>query len=63
MTLNLTIENANEGLLKAIENMVKTTNAKIITKAKKSGILKKVIKKLESGEYEAFANFKEYKRQ
>ena len=62
MTINLTIENANEDLLKAIKNIVKLTDAKIVTKKQKGGELRAALKELERGEVVSCRDFDDFKR-
>ena len=62
MTINLTIENANEDLVRAIKSMAKAANAKITTKKTKGGMLREAIKEIERGEYETYESIEAFKK-
>ena len=62
MTINLTIENANEDLVRAIKSMAKAANAKITTKKAKGGMLREAIKEIERGEYETYESVEAFKK-
>ena len=59
----VTIENANEKLLKAIKSVVELyPKAKVEVKKKPSKKLLEAIKQVENGEVESFKNFEEFKK-
>ncbi|TLD83266.1 hypothetical protein LS70_005835 [Helicobacter sp. MIT 11-5569] len=64
MTINLSVENANEDLIKAFKNMAKASGAKLkIQQDKKiSESLKQTIKEVRQGKVEKFKDFESYKK-
>ena len=60
--MTLIIENADKNLERAIKNVVKLTDAKMIIQKEPSDELIEAIKEVENGEVESYKNFEEFKK-